>query len=319
MAEEATYSITDAVQEPKKHSFLVDVCIRLWREKPLGIIGGIIVLAMFLTGIFADFLAPYPYAEMNLAEALQPPSESHFLGTDNYGRDLFSRIIYGARVSVYVGLAGTIICTLLATIIGISSGYLGGTFDITVQRFVDAWLCFPQLFLMLSLMAVLGPGMTQVILVLGVRFGISSSRIVRSAVISIKDNLYMHAAVAIGCPTWRIILRHALPNVMAPIIVMFTTRMGAIILAEATLSFLGYGLPPPMPSWGGMLSGDGRRFMLLSPWLAIWPGLALSLVIYGINMLGDAIRDLLDPRLRGGIGRYGVAKVGKAGSPSKRG
>ncbi|MFC1862034.1 ABC transporter permease [Chloroflexota bacterium] len=302
----------EQTKEPKRHSLIVDLGIRMWREKPLGTIGAVIVLALFLTGIFADFLAPYGYNEIKLADSLQPPSEKYILGTDDIGRDLLSRVIYGARVSMYVGLAGTILCTAVAVLIGVLSGYLGGRFDMVVQRFVDAWLCFPQLFLMLSLMAVFGPGLFQVIMVLGIRFGISSSRIVRGAVMGIRQNAYLEAAMAIGSPTRAILFRHILPNVMAPIIVLFTTRMANIILAEATLSFLGYGLPPPIPSWGGMLSGSGRQYMLIAPWMVVWSGLSLSLVIYGINMFGDALRDLLDPRLKGGLGRFGEAKITKA-------
>jgi peptide/nickel transport system permease protein len=161
-------------------------------------------------------------------------------------------------------------------------------------------------------MAVLGQGMPQVILVLGIQGGIRESRVVRSAVISIKGNVYFDAATAIGAPWWRILVRHVLPNIMAPIIIMLTLAMGGMILMESTLSFLGFGIPPPMPSWGSMLSGEGRNYMYFAPWMAIWPGLALSIVIYGVNMLGDAVRDILDPRLRGGLGRYeGVIKKKK--------
>ena len=306
--------------EPRRHSLLVDLVIRLVKEKPLATIGGVIVLAMFITGIFADLawlglpevgLAPYGINEPNLLASLKPPSTQYILGTDLIGRDLFSRMIHGARVSMIVGLAGSGLCVLVAMIIGLVSGFFGGKFDIVVQRIVDAVMCFPPLFLYLTVMAMLGRGLLQVILVLGVSRGIRNSRVVRSAVIGIKENVYVEAATAIGAPNRRILFQHILPNIMAPIIIIFTISMGGMILSEATLSFLGFGIPPPIPSWGGMLSGQARTYMLMAPWLAVWPGLALSIAVYGINMLGDGVRDILDPRLRGGLGRYGRAKTKK--------
>ncbi|MDP3880089.1 MAG: ABC transporter permease [Dehalococcoidales bacterium] len=298
----------EAEREPKSHPLLIDVFIRLFREKPLGTIGGAIVLILFLTAVFADVLAPYGYDEMLLSDRLQPSSPQHLLGTDNLGQDILSRIIFGARISMYVGLGGATLEIIVAMLIGLISGFFSGKTDLIIQRFVDAWMCFPPLFIYLTVMAVLGPGLIQVILVLGISTGIRSSRVVRSAVIGIRENVYVEAARAIGAPNIRILTRHILPNVMAPVIIIFTLAMGQMILAEATLSFLGFGIPPPMPSWGGMLSGRGRSYMLQAPWMALWPGLALAIVVYGINMLGDAIRDLLDPRLRGGLGRYSGIK-----------
>jgi len=291
----------------KNYPFLIDLLIRLVKQKPLGTIGGVIVLILLLTGIFAHWLAPFGYNDIWVGDRLDGPSMSHFLGTDNNGRDMLSRIIYGARISMFVGLGATMVGTIMATVIGIISGYMGGKTDVLIQRLVDAWMCFPALFILLTIMALIGPGIVQVIVVLGVLYGIGSSRIVRSAVIGIKNNIYVDAARAIGCPTSMTLIRHILPNVMAPIIILFTINMGAAIIAEATISFLGFGIPPPTPSWGGMLSET--RFMSQAWWLAIWPGVTLSIVVYGINMLGDALRDLLDPRLRGGLGRYsGVSK-----------
>jgi len=309
---EITDRPSGAAAQPKRHSFLVDVIIRLVKEKPLGAVGGAIVLAMFITGISADFLAPRDRNLISLPDQLSPPSAQYPLGTDNLGRDLLSRIIFGARISMIVGLAASGLSVLTAATIGVVSGFLGGKFDIVVQRFVDAWMCFPWLFIVLSVMSLLGPGLLQVIIVLGLLSGINSSRVVRGAVIGIKENVYVEAARAIGCPTRRILARHIFPNVTAPIIILFTVAMGAMILAEATLSFLGFGIPPPEPSWGGMLSGAGRVYMLTAPWLAIWPGLALSVAVFSINMFGDALRDILDPRLRGGLGRYSKAKAQRA-------
>ena len=313
--------------EPKRHSLLVDLVIRLVKEKPLGTIGGVIVLIMFFTGIFADLgwlglpdvgLAPERYDEVHPADFLSPPSAQYILGTDILGRDMLSRIIYGARISMIVGLAGASLAVLVATIIGTLSGFIGGKFDMVVQRFVDAMMCFPSLFLYLTIMTLLGRGLLQVIMVIGIIRGIRNSRVVRSAVISIKENVYVEAATAIGAPTRRILTRHIVPNIMAPIIIIFTITMGSMILDEAYISFLGFGIPPPIPSWGAMLSGQGRQYMIFAPWLAVWPGLALSIVIYGINMLGDGVRDILDPRLRGGLGRYGrTTRKRRQGKKSK--
>ena len=293
----------------KERPWLTDLFLRLVREKPLGTVGGVIVLLLVLVAIFADVLAPYGPTEQSLKDRLVAPSAEHLLGTDNLGRDLLSRVIYGSRISITVGLAGSIICTLVVTVIGVISGFAGGKTDIILQRFVDAWMCFPPLFLFLTVMALVGQGLWQVIFVLGVTRGIGQSRIIRGAVMGIKQNVYVEAAKAVGSPTPRTLLRHILPNIMAPVLTIFAVSSGYLILGEATLSFLGYGIPPPTPSWGGMLSGAGRRFMEQAPWLALWPGLALCITVYGMNMLGDAIRDLLDPRLRGGVGRYGVKVV----------
>jgi len=303
--------ISVEVAERRRRHWLTDLVVRLVREKPLGTVGGVIVLLVLLVAIFAGQLAPYGMAEQSLADRLEPPSGEHWLGTDHLGRDLLSRIIYGSRISLYVGLGGSALCTLIATLIGLISGFSGGKTDMGIQRFVDAFMCFPALFIYLTVMALLGQGLAQVIIVLGIARGIHQSRVLRGAVIGIKENVYVEAARAIGAPTTRILFRHILPNIMAPVITIFAVSSGYVILGEATLSFLGYGIPPPTPSWGGMLSGSGRRYMEQAPWLALWPGIALVIVVYGLNMLGDAVRDLLDPRLRGGVGRYGGVKAKK--------
>ena len=232
-------------QELKKHSPLVDFLIRLAKEKPLGLISGIIVLLFLLTGIFADWLAPYGINEINPVDRLHPPSTQYFFGTDNLGRDIFSRIIFGARTSMIVGIAAGTMAVLIASLIGVPSGFIGGKFDIVVQRFVDGWICIPPLVLFLAAVSVLGPGMLQIIIVLGLVFGINASRIMRSAVISIRENTYVTAAAAIGVPTTKIITRHILPNIMAPMIIVFSLQVPQSIIAEATLSFLGFGIPPP--------------------------------------------------------------------------
>jgi len=300
------------VSDPKKRTGLADFFIRLVREKPLGVVGAVIVLLFLVVGIFADFLAPYDMSEPHMMDRLAPPSAQYLIGTDQLGRDLLSRVIYGARISMIVGLAGTFLSTIISTIMGIVSGYIGGKFDIVVQRFVDAWMCFPMLIILIVIVSLTGPGLMPIIVVIGVAWGIGGSRVIRSAVIATKENIYVDAAVAVGCSLPRVLIQHILPNVLAPIIVLFSIRVANVILVEASMSFLGYGIPPPTPSWGGMLSGYGRKYMLQAPGMAFWPGLALTVVVYGANMFGDAVRDLLDPRLRGGLGRYGGAKIKKS-------
>ena len=299
-------SSSGRVAETKKHSVLVGFLIRMVKEKPLGTVGGIITLLLLLTGIFANFIAPYGESETHILDMLAAPSARYWLGADNLGRDMLSRVIFGARVSVIVGLGASALATILSLIIGMLCGYIGGKLDLLVQRVVDAVMCIPQLILMMVVISIIGAGMLSVITVLGVMWGIVGSRHTRSCVIGIKENVYIEAARAIGCSTPRMLIRHILPNIMAPTIVLFSVRVPNAILTEASLSFLGFGIPPPTPSWGGMLGGAGRDYMLQAPWMVIWPGLALSTVVYGVNIFGDAVRDLLDPRLRGGVGRYGV-------------
>jgi peptide/nickel transport system permease protein len=272
---------------------------RLFREKPLGAAGAVICVIFLFCGIFADLIAPYGMNEIKLSARLKPPSWEHWFGTDNLGRDLLSRCLYGAQISVIIGLAAATLATFISVVLGILTGYLGGKFDMIVQRMVDAWMSFPDLIILIVVVAVLGPGTWQIIGVLGLLLGIGGSRIIRSAVVSVRENMYVHAAQSIGASTGRILWRHILPNVLPPVIVLFTTRVGTVILAESALSFLGLGVPPPTPTWGGMLSGSGRTFMFQGPWLVIFPGLCLTMVVYAINVYGDALRDIFDPRMRG--------------------
>lgn len=310
MTEAIAETGAEAMARRKRRSFLGDLFVRLVKEKPVGLVGAAIVLLLLLAGIFANFLAPYGYNEVWVGPKTGAPSSHFWLGTDNLGRDVLSRIIYGARISMFVGLGVSTIGVILNTIIGLVSGFIGGRTDLIIQRFVDAWMCFPGMFIILTVMAILGPGTLQMIIVLGVLYGITGSRTVRGAVISIKENIYVEAVRSIGSPRGRILLRHILPNIMAPLIIIFTVSIGGAILTESSVSFLGYGIPPPIPSWGGMLS-QGRLDMDKAPWLALWPGLALAIVVYGINMFGDALRDLLDPRMRGGLGRYSGGRAKK--------
>ncbi len=279
---------------------------RLIKEKKLGTFGAVITLLLLLSGIFADFLAPYGMNETYVGEHLRAPSKEFLFGTDDIGRDVLSRVIYGARVSVIVGLSAAIISTALSLLIGVSSGYMGGKLDLVVQRGVDIWISLPGLVILMIVISIVGTGLVPMIFILSLFYGVPGSRIIRGAVIAVKENAYISASRVIGCSTLRILLRHVLPNILPTALVLFTIRVPAVILAEAGLSFLGFGLPPPTPSWGGMISGAGRTYMFQAPWMVFWPGVALALVVYGINMFGDAIRDLVDPRLRGGLGRFGV-------------
>ena len=273
---------------------------RFCRRKPLGAVGAVIVLALLLAAAFAGLIAPYSFDAQIPGAQLKPPGAGFLFGTDNVSRDIFSRIVYGARVSVTVGFSTVFLAALLASAVGITSGYFRGRYDIVVQRIVDAWQSFPYLIIILSLLAVLGPGMFNIIIALSILTAAAASRVIRGATLSVVENPYIEAARAMGSGHVRIMVRHILPNVAPTILVVATISLGGVILAESALSFLGYGVPPPHPSWGAMLSGSGRTYMYKAPWMAIWPGVAISLVVFGFNMLGDALRDVLDPRLRGG-------------------
>ena len=272
---------------------------KMLRQKKLGAIGGIVFALFLFAGVFADVLAPMGLNETDMRQQLQSPSLEHWFGTDHIGRDVLSRILYGAQLSVIVGFLAAGLATVISIVLGVICGYFGGTLDMAIQRFVDAWMTFPDLVLLIVVVSIVGPGVTQIIVILGCLYGIAGSRIVRGAVIGVRENMYTHAAQSIGARTLHILVFHILPNVMPVIIVLFTTRIGAVILAEAGLSFLGLGVPPPAPTWGSMLSGSGRTYMYLQPWLALAPGICLTIVVYAVNVYGDALRDLLDPRMRG--------------------
>ena len=290
----------------KRRTALADFVARMVKEQPLGSGGGIVVLLLILVAIFADAVAPYEYLEIHLADRLTGSSAAYPLGTDHLGRDLLSRIIYGARLSLIVGLSATAVNVVVAVLIGGTSGFFGGRLDLVVQRFVDGWMAIPGLLLLLTIMSIVGKGMPQLILVLGISGGIGGSILIRGAVIDIKENAYFQAVEVIGASKWRTFIGHVLPNIMPVVIIVFSINVGGVISREASLSFLGFGLPPDVPSWGAMLSREGRQYMQQGPWLALWPGLCLTIVVYSLNMFGDAVRDLLDPRLKGGGGRLGA-------------
>ena len=290
---------TSPAGAPKRRNSVADFFVRLATQKPLGMASGVVILLLILVAIFGGELAPYPYKEMHLADRLLGPSSQYLLGTDQTGRDVLSRVIFGARISVLVGLTVTTLSVFISTLVGGISGFVGGKLDLIVQRFVDSWMAFPGLLLMLTIISLVGKGLLQIILILGISGGIAGARVIRSAVIGIKESIYFEVAEAVGSSRWRSFMRHVLPNITPVIIISFSTSVGGVIMALASLGYLGFGLPPAIPDWGGMLSREGRKYMEQAPWLALWPGLCLTVTIYSLNMFGDAVRDLLDPRLRG--------------------
>jgi ABC-type dipeptide/oligopeptide/nickel transport system permease subunit len=273
----------------------------LWvtmRRKPLGAVSAVLLVSIVLTAIFANVLAPYDPLDADPSIRLARPSAAHPFGTDDIGRDVLSRIIHGARISLWVGLLAVGIGTAIGMVIGLACGYWEGRLDMLLQRVMDAVQAIPGLVLALAIVSVLKPSTTNAMIAIAMVIIPGNSRIVRGAVLSAKQNRYVEAAQAIGCKQPRILLSHILPNVTAPILVIASIWLGNAILIEATLSFLGVGTQPPTPSWGLMLSSTGRAFMEQAPWLAIFPGLAISISVLAFNLFGDTLRDAWDPKLR---------------------
>jgi len=290
----------EALGPPSARIPLLSGLGRFCRAKPLGAFGLLVLVALLLMALFAPWLAPYPYDKTNILRQLQGSSGAHWLGTDNLGRDLLSRLIQGARVELLVGFGSVLIATGLATLLGTVSGYFSGVLDLALQRLIDVWMAFPGLVLLITLIAMFQPGQWTVTLAIGLLLAAGASRVVRGAALELRGQSYVEAARALGAGDGRILVSHILPNIFAPIMVIATTQLGLAILLEATLSFLGYGVPPPQPSWGALLGPDARKDMLRAPLLSIWPGVAIFLAVYSFNVLGDALRDVLDPRLRRG-------------------
>jgi peptide/nickel transport system permease protein len=274
---------------------------RLWRtvrNQPVGTLSAVFLIVLALVAAAPQLVASFDPLETHPRDSLTSPNTTYWFGTDNIGRDMFSRVAWGARTSLWVGILSVGIGTVTGTILGLISGYFPGRTDMIIQRVMDSFMAIPPLILALAIVAVLGQSVTNVMLAIAVAITPWTSRILRGAVMSVKQQVYIEAAEAMGATTLRIVLRHILPNVVAPIIVIASVTIGWAILVEASLAFLGLGAPPPTPSWGRMLSGDGRRYMEVGPWLAIFPGLAISLTVLAFNLLGDSLRDILDPRLR---------------------
>jgi peptide/nickel transport system permease protein len=286
----------------REESFILHWLVQLvhfTRKKPLGAACLVIIIVLLVAAALAPVISPHDPSAIQSKVKLTGLDSSHWFGTDNFGRDVFSRVLYGSRVSLYVGFGAVLIGGVIACSIGIFSGYVGGLIDTLIQRIVDAVMAFPTLVFLMAIVSVIGPGLNSVTIILGVIFSVGQSRIIRSSVLSVRQEPYIEAAQVVGASGFRVVRSHIFPNVTAPLIVVLTTALGAAILAEASLSFLGLGVPPPLPSWGQMLSIDSRQYMLQAPWMAIFPGAALSMTVFSFNMLGDALRDVLDPRLRG--------------------
>ncbi len=273
--------------------------VRLTRAQPVFIVCGFILLLFGLLASFADQVAPYSPTEQNLRDNLLPPGADHLLGTDQLGRDVLSRTIHGGRISLAVGFAVMVLGAFLAALLGGISGYAGGWFDSCIQRVVDAVLSIPTLILLMTVLSVIGPTLSKIIVVISVQAMFGSSRTVRGAVLSVKAQPYVEAARAVGVHPLRIFCLHVMPNVMAVVIVIATLLFGFAILIESALSFLGAGVRPPTVTWGGMLAGENRSFLFTAPSMAVAPGIALTTVVLCINLFGDGLRDILDPRLKG--------------------
>lgn len=269
------------------------------RKKPLGALGAVVILLAVLLALFAPVVAPADPIQTSLINALEAPSGGHLFGTDANGRDLLSRVIYGARTSLGIGLGAVLLGVSAGTLLGVIGGFLGGVVDMLFQRLMDMLQAFPTVVLAMAIVAAAGISYPNIIIAIGVTIIPSVARVVRSAVLTVRENQYIDAARALGASDPRLMLRHVLPNVAAPIIVLTSVVIGQAIISEATLSFLGLGVQEPRPSWGGMLAGNAQRHIEDAPWLVIFPGLALALVVFAFNMLGDALRDVLDPRMRG--------------------
>ena len=269
------------------------------RRKPLGAIGGALLVILVVIALLAPLISPHDPYDIDVNTILSEPSSEHWLGGDSLGRDVLSRLFYGGRISLFVGLVSIAIGISLGSFLGAVSAYFGGKVDLIVQRFVDAFIAFPGIILGLAIMAVLGSSVFNIIIALVLVLAPSAIRTVRSQALAVKEMDYVLAARALGANDLRIIIQHIIPNCMAIFIVLFTLNLGYAIIVEATLTFLGVGVPPDVPSWGGMLAEGGIAYLKDAPWLAIAPGIALSLAVFGVNLFGDAMRDVLDPRLRG--------------------
>lgn len=272
--------------------------IDLIRRQPLASAGGLVVLIMIFASIFANFLSPYDPEAASWIDQLSPPSAEFWLGTDAFGRDILTRIIFGARTALFVGFTAAFVGATSGLILGVASAYFGGRFDIICQRLVDIVMAFPLIVLALAVVATLGPGTINVIIAITIPFIPQCARVVRSSALAIREIPYVDAARALGFSHTRIIMKHMIPNVMAPYLIMLTTFVGQAILLEASLSYLGMGVQEPTPAWGLMLQGGAEEFAESAPWVPIFPGLAITIAVFGFNLFGDGLRDVLDPRLR---------------------
>lgn len=294
-------SVAVSIPASRPGAGLSKVPSKLWRftrRKPLGAFGGFLILFLLFLALTAPWIAPYHYQTTDVVNRLQGSSADHWLGTDRLGRDVMSRLIWASQTTVIISFGAAILLGIAAATIGILSGYFRGWVDIVLQRFVDIWQAFPTLIALIVIVSIIGNGRFQLILVLGLITAAGTSRVVRSKALSVCAEPYIEAARVVGAPGWRIMLMHILPNVFPTVFVLSAVRLGGIVLTEASLSFLGFGTPPPFPTWGAMLQ-DSLASAASHPMMAIWPGLAIAAAVFGFNLLGDALRDVLDPRMRG--------------------
>ncbi len=272
--------------------------LSLLRRQPVGAVGGFIILVMVFMAVFAPWLTSHDHLAINFDKMLTPPGSEFVLGSDQFGRDILTRLIYGSRTALFVGFICAFIGATTGLVFGVTSAYIGGTFDLVFQRIMDVFQAFPLIIMALAIVAIFGTTLVNVMIAITIPLIPDCARVVRSSALAIRSVPYVDAARANGFSGTRIVLRHIAPNVMAPFLIMFTTFVGQAILLEASLSFLGLGVQEPTPAWGLMLQGGAEEYAESAPWMAIWPGIAISLAVFGINLFGDALRDVLDPRLR---------------------
>ncbi len=268
------------------------------RKHPLGAAGAGIVVAMVFMAVFAESITVHDPVLNAFEHMLTPPGEAFWLGTDQFGRDVLTRIVYGSRTALFVGLTAAFFGSVIGLVLGVASAYFGGRFDLLLQRVMDVFMAFPLIIMALAIVSILGPGIENVIIAITIPFIPQCARVVRSSALAIREIPYVDAARALGFSHSRIILRHMVPNVMAPFLIMASTFVGHAILLEASLSYLGLGVQEPTPAWGLMLQGGAEEYAESAPWMAVWPGIAISLAVFGFNLFGDALRDILDPKLR---------------------
>jgi peptide/nickel transport system permease protein len=274
---------------------------QLWRfcsQNPLGAAGAVVVFVMIVMAIVADFVTVYDPTRNNFGAMLEPPSADYWLGTDQFGRDLYTRIVYGARTALLVGFVSAFVGATIGLVLGVASAYFGGRFDLIFQRVMDVLMAFPLVILALAVVSIFGTGTFNVIIAITIPFIPRCARVVRSSALAVREMPYIDAARAAGFSHSRIVLRHMVPNVMAPYLIMMTAAVGQAILIEASLSFLGLGVQEPVPAWGLMLRGGAQEYAESAPWVAIFPGIAISLAVFGFNLFGDSLRDWLDPKMK---------------------
>ena len=294
---EISHPTASATLAPK-----LSVAEEIWKfvhTKPLGAAGAAIILGLMVVALLARSVAPYDPYHGDYGAQFARPSAEHWFGTDEFGRDLLSRIMYGARIALFVGFTASFVGCTIGAMLGVTSAYWGGRIDLFLERVMDILLAFPQLILALAIASILGPAVQNVVIAIAIPIIPRAARIVRATALSVKENVYVEAVNALGATRRRVVLQHIIPNVMAPYIIIVTAQLGGAILAEAALSYLGLGAAEPTPSWGLMLSGSALSYAEKAPWIAIFPGIAISLGVFGFNLFGDSLRDALDPKLRG--------------------